>query len=82
MTSAVSREPCHYCGAAAPLSWWLPERYAVDNYSPSSFSGDELVGTCDACTSRYDLSHDPTKPRKKPRRPWWEKYDEASTRTN
>ena len=60
---------CDYGKRTAPLTTWLPEKYAADNYSPSSFSGDELLDLCAACVRRYRVSHDP-KVKRRPRPPW------------
>lgn len=56
-------EVCDSCMAYGPVSCWLPERYAVDNYSPSSFSLDELICVCESCRVAGNMSHDPAQPR-------------------
>ena len=57
---------CDYCGRVAVLSTFMPEKYAVDNYSPSSLSLDELEDLCSSCVRRYCVSHDPKIKRKTP----------------
>ena len=65
-------ERCDYCGRSdGPISHWLPEKHRADRFSPNGFSGDELIGTCQRCTAKYQMSHDPDKPRKTPRKPWF-----------
>jgi hypothetical protein len=63
-TTACNHEACSFCKQVGPLDYWLPEKYAADNYSPSSFSGDELIPTCPPCSQTYRMSHDPNLPRK------------------
>lgn len=61
---------CDYCGADTELTAWLPERYAVDNYSPGSLSLDELLDVCDRCVRDYRITHDPAvKRRPRPAQP-------------
>lgn len=58
MTTTATRG-CDYCGADAELSAYLPAKYATVNYSPDSFSADEVEDVCDRCVRDYRVSHDP-----------------------
>ena len=60
---------CDYCGKVDVLTTWFPERYAAVNYSPNSFSADELEDVCARCVERYRVTHDPAIKRR-PRPPW------------
>lgn len=57
---------CDYCGKVDVLGTFMPEKYAVDNYSPSSLSLDELIDVCAKCERRYRVSHDPKIKRRTP----------------
>lgn len=57
---------CDYCLRTSDLTTWLPEKYAADNYSPSSFSGSELLDLCADCVTKYRVSHDPKIKREPP----------------
>lgn len=56
-------EICDGCLAYGPVTLWFPEKYAADNYSPSSFSMDELIAVCDNCRETGGFSHDPNQKR-------------------
>ncbi len=56
-------EICDSCLTFGPVTCWLPERYAADNYCPSSFSLDELIAVCPDCRVAANMTHDPAQPR-------------------
>ncbi len=67
---------CDHCGAKGPVDIWLPAKYRADNWSPSSFSADELIYACADCTARIGYNHD--RQTKAPRRPWYETHEAAA----
>ena len=68
---------CDHCGTRGPVNIWLPAKYRADNWSPSSFSADELIHACSPCSQRIGYNHD-LPDQEPPRRAWFDDYDRAA----